>query len=227
MELVKILKEELTPRQYLRGKWVSIKISLMAVLATIVITGYASAIKKTDYEKSLLSLIKSELTFNDPASADLILNKGEIQKLCSEYPEIRPKSVASRIRESQLKTIKYPSDGVYLGNWRGGAVIAQSGRGLKPSDPLGGPNGGNCYACHYITKNEISFVGIGPSLNNYRKKFGFSEQIIKYTWSKIYNAQSYTDCSSMPRFGHSGILNEQQIKDVMAFLFDPLSPVNQ
>ncbi len=31
----------------------------------------------------------------------------------------------------------------------------------------------------------------------------------------------------MPRFGHRGILTEQQMKDVMAYLFDAASPVNQ
>jgi len=31
----------------------------------------------------------------------------------------------------------------------------------------------------------------------------------------------------MPRFGHMGILTEQQIKDVVALLMDPKSPVNQ
>jgi sulfur-oxidizing protein SoxX len=31
----------------------------------------------------------------------------------------------------------------------------------------------------------------------------------------------------MPRFGHKGILNEQQIRDVVALLMDPSSPVNK
>jgi sulfur-oxidizing protein SoxX len=31
----------------------------------------------------------------------------------------------------------------------------------------------------------------------------------------------------MPRFGDAGILTEAQIKDVMALLLDPASPVNQ
>jgi sulfur-oxidizing protein SoxX len=31
----------------------------------------------------------------------------------------------------------------------------------------------------------------------------------------------------MPRFGQNGILTEQQIKDVVALLMDPKSPVNQ
>jgi sulfur-oxidizing protein SoxX len=31
----------------------------------------------------------------------------------------------------------------------------------------------------------------------------------------------------MPRFGAAGILTEAQMKDVMALLLDPKSPVNQ
>jgi L-cysteine S-thiosulfotransferase len=31
----------------------------------------------------------------------------------------------------------------------------------------------------------------------------------------------------MPRFGHKGILTETQIKNVMALLLDPASPVNK
>jgi sulfur-oxidizing protein SoxX len=31
----------------------------------------------------------------------------------------------------------------------------------------------------------------------------------------------------MPRFGHKGMLSEKQLKDIMALLLDPKSPVNQ
>ena len=31
----------------------------------------------------------------------------------------------------------------------------------------------------------------------------------------------------MPRFGHAKLLDEKQIRDVMALLLDPRSPVNQ
>ena len=44
---------------------------------------------------------------------------------------------------------------------------------------------------------------------------------------KLWNAKAYNACSDMPRFGHAGILNEQQIRDVMALLLDPQSPVNK
>ncbi len=98
---------------------------------------------------------------------------------------------------------------------------------MQSSDKVGGINGGNCYACHQISKQEISFGNIGPSLYNYGKIRGSSDEMLKYTWGKIYNAQAFTACSNMPRFGHSGILTEAQLKDVMALLMDPASPVNQ
>ena len=34
-------------------------------------------------------------------------------------------------------------------------------------------------------------------------------------------------CSEMPRFGTSGSLTEQDIKDLVAYLLDPTSPVNK
>jgi hypothetical protein len=40
-------------------------------------------------------------------------------------------------------------------------------------------------------------------------------------------SQAYNACSNMPRFGHSGILTEQQVQDVTALLLDPASPVNK
>ena len=41
------------------------------------------------------------------------------------------------------------------------------------------------------------------------------------------NTHAYNACVNMPRFGDAGILTEAQIKDVMALLLDPASPVNQ
>jgi len=200
---------------------------LMGLSVSIIITGCTTAAIKTDYGQTMLTLLRSEFISKGPATVERVLSQDEVQKICSEYPVERPEKMATLIQDSQMKTVQYPSDGIYIGDWKNGEKIAQNGRGFQSSDPLGGVNGGNCYACHNITKSEISYGNIGPSLYNYIKAHGSSEQVIKYTWAKIYNSQAYTDCSSMPRFGHSGILNEQQIKDVMALLLDPASPVNQ
>ena len=37
----------------------------------------------------------------------------------------------------------------------------------------------------------------------------------KYAYGKVYNADAYSACTNMPRFGHKGILTEQQIDDVV------------
>ena len=49
----------------------------------------------------------------------------------------------------------------------------------------------------------------------------------KYAYGKIYNSKAYNACSHMPRLGYSGTLTEQQIRDLVALLLDPASPVNQ
>ena len=123
--------------------------------------------------------------------------------------------------------MSFPADGKYLGSYAAGEKIAQTGVGFQWSDKAGAPAGGNCYACHQITKQEVSYGNLGPSLYHYGKLRGSGEPILRYTWTKLYNAKAYNACSNMPRFGHKGILTEQQIKDVMALLLDPASPVNQ
>lgn len=154
----------------------------------------------------------------------------EVQALCSDQaffnsPEGQKKAI--ELQEAALKAIKPPSDGKYLGDWKAGEKVAQSGRGMTWSDTMDRPNGGSCYNCHQVTKAEISYGTIGPSLLGYGKLRGNSQEIIEYTWNRINNSKAYNLCSNMPRFTHFNILTEQQIKDVMALLLDPNSPVNQ
>lgn len=156
------------------------------------------------------------------------LDQDRTQTLCTRYAAIPiPPKVAAQVTAINLATIRYPADSQYLGDWRSGEQIAQTGVGKQFSDDPTKPSGGNCYACHQVTKAEIAYGNLGPSLYNYGKLRGNSDAIRKYTWGKIYNADAYGACSSMPRFGHMGILTESQIKDVMALLLDPQSPVNQ
>ena len=142
--------------------------------------------------------------------------------------------IGQRIEAASLKSVKAPSDGKFLGDWKAGEAIAQNGRGLTWSDAAGSANGGNCYNCHRISNAEVSYGTIGPSLYNYGKIRGVSnpesaasKAIVDYTWGKLWNARAYNACSGMPRFGHSQILGEKQLKDLMALLLDPASPVNQ
>jgi sulfur-oxidizing protein SoxX len=133
-----------------------------------------------------------------------------------------------------MKTVKWPADGKFLGDWKQGESIAQNGRGLTWTDDAKVKPGGNCYNCHQITKEEISFGTIGPSLYNYGKMRGVTDPgspaakpIVEYTWGKIWNSKAYNACSNMPRAGHAGILDEQEVKHIVALLLDPQSPVNK
>jgi sulfur-oxidizing protein SoxX len=174
-----------------------------------------------------VAVLKS--SFRERGQAKLTrLDQDEVQRLCSEVTAQTPlaKDVAEKIEKSQLALIKYPADGV-MGDWKTGERIAQSGVGMQFSDNPAAPAGANCYACHQLTKTELSFGTIGPPLYNFGKVRGYTPEMQKYAYGKVYNSQAFSACSNMPRFGHMGILTEKQIRDVVALLMDPQSPVNQ
>lgn len=178
--------------------------------------------------EAVMAVMKASFVEKGVAKLDR-LEQSDMQRICSQM-DMSNKPLtseqAAKITKAAMESVKNPADGKYLGDWKAGEKVAQSGRGLQTSDKPGSPNGGNCYACHQMTKAEISFGNIGPTLLHYGKIRGDSKEIIQYTWNKIYNSHSTNACSVMPRFGAAGILTEQQMKDVMALLFDPKSPVN-
>lgn len=157
------------------------------------------------------------------------LKQDEVQAACSRIPEDGPlpAAAAKRLVASQQKTLVYPKDGVLLGDWKRGEAIAQNGVGKQYSDDPSKPSGGNCYACHELSRQEVSFGTLGPSLFHYGKVRGDSPAMQRYTYAKIYNPDAFTACSTMPRFGHHRILTDEQIQDLVALLLDPASPVNQ
>ena len=139
-----------------------------------------------------------------------------------------------KLEAENFKTIQWPANGKYLGDWKSGEKIAQSGKGRTWNDKADSANGGNCYNCHQISKEEISYGTIGPSLYHYARLKGVSDpnspeaqDIVKYTWGKIWNAKAYNACSNMPRAGYKGILTQAQVADIVALLLDPKSPVNR
>jgi sulfur-oxidizing protein SoxX len=46
-------------------------------------------------------------------------------------------------------------------------------------------------------------------------------------YEHIYNPQASQPCGNMPRFGTSGSLTIEQIKDIVAYVMSPESPVNK
>ena len=203
--------------------------TFFAVLAAAgLIAGCATMMSDAEISKKALLAMKSSFRENGQAKLDR-LDQDEVQATCSIYetPDKLPKDVGLRLEQSQFKTLRYPANGQLLGDWKAGEATAQSGVGKQYSDDPSKPSGANCYACHQLTPQELAFGTIGPSLLGFGKLRGSSEEVRKYTYAKIYNPQAFSACSTMPRFGHNGILTEQQIKDVVALLLDPESPVNK
>jgi sulfur-oxidizing protein SoxX len=158
------------------------------------------------------------------------INQDATQKFCSDAKNLTDEKTGAKraeIEKINMATIKQPSDGKYIGDWKSGERIAQSGRGATWTDKPDSAVGGGCYNCHQINKAEISHGNIGPSLWNYGKMRGYSKEVVEYTWGRISNSKAYNACSNMPRFAHFKLLNEKQMQDVMALLLDPKSPVNQ
>jgi sulfur-oxidizing protein SoxX len=201
---------------------------LAAVIAApAILIACATAPNDAEVNAKATSMLKASFKEQGQAKLDR-LDQDDTQKVCSEYAgRAPPKDVAERIEKANLATIKWPADGKLLGDWTNGETIAQEGRGMQYSDDPKGPVGANCYACHQLAPQELSYGTIGPSLYQFGKLRGYTDEIRKYTYGKIYNADAYSACTNMPRFGHKGILTEQQVRDVVALLMDPASPVNK
>jgi len=196
----------------------------LTVAAAAVLAGCATYTPPTQEET--MAVIRSSFQDRGIAKVDR-LNQTELQRICSETGNDPPKDVRARLEKAALAAVKFPADGKWLGDHKQGERIAQTGVGMQWSDRADTVAGGNCYACHQLTKAEISYGNIGPSLLHYGKLRGSSDEIRRYTWAKLWNTNAFNACSSMPRFGDAGILTEEQIRHVMALLLDPESPVNK
>ena len=204
---------------------------------TILLAGCAATVPSgSDLDKLTLDIVKASFRDEGQAKVDRLVQDDANRECSAADVAGKPidEKLGKSIEEANFKAIKWPTDGKFLGDWKEGEKIAQSGRGLTWTDPAGSENGGNCYNCHQIDKKEISYGTIGPSLYNYGKLRGVvdpaspdAKPMLEYTWGKIWNSKAFNACSNMPRAGHAGILNETQVRHIVALLLDPKSPVNQ
>ena len=198
-----------------------------AAATTLALIGCASTLSDNDVSARTDAVLKGSFAARGIAALDR-LDQDDVQRICTEHAgKTIPADLIAQIEKSQLSTIKKPASGKLIGDWKAGEKIAQEGRGLQFSDAADGPRGGNCYACHQLAPQEISYGNLGPSLYHYGKLRGQSDAIAEYTYGKIYNSHAYSACSNMPRFGHRQILTPEQIADVVGLLLDPQSPVNK
>lgn len=201
--------------------------AIAAIAAAGIVIGCATAPSDVETSAQAAAMLRTSFKPRGQAGLDR-LDQDETQKLCSEYAgKVVPKEVAARIEKANLELIRWPADGKLVGSWKAGEKIAQEGRGMQYSDDPKLPAGANCYACHRLSPQELAYGTIGPSLYQYGKSRGYTEEMRRYVYGKVYDAEGYSACTNMPRFGAKGILTEQQIMDIVALLMDPESPVNK
>ena len=202
----------------------------------------ATAAAKVDYTKMSPADLAEHLIFEtdsydlkqatqEGTSGKARLVQDEIQKACSL---MKGKELDDKTREKVMAlaaaSIKYPEGGIKLGDWKNGRELAWSGFGYRtahnPDDHKTREAGGNCYNCHQIATDRTG-GDIGPALTGFGKNRGTDPDTLKYAYDVIYNPHVYFACTNMPRMGATGVLTPKQISDVMAYLFDPNSPVNK
>jgi sulfur-oxidizing protein SoxX len=201
-----------------------------ALFVCAALLGSAAAIAQ---EKSVVGPSRIEQAIKESWSSaapewQARLTQDQTMKECTDHRNVPPSAIANAIVAREKGTIVYPPDGKFLGDWKKGERLAQSGYGMRFTDfPPTSENGGNCYACHQLDKKELSYGTIGPSLTEYGKIREYAEAEAKTVYERIYNPHAHIPCANMPRFGSNRILNIEQIKDIVALLMDPKSPVNK
>ncbi len=203
--------------------------SIFALFAALgALSGPALAQDKPAVESAKVEAAIRSAFAAAPAEWQPRLVPDETMKVCAAADNAPPGPVFEAIQAREKAAVQYPPDGKLLGDWKKGEAVAQSGYGMRFSDyPPARANGGNCYACHQLTRTELSYGTIGPTLLGYGKARNFGADETKAVYDKIYNPHTTAACSLMPRFGANKVLSIEQIKDVVALLMDPESPVNK
>ena len=201
---------------------------IAVLLTACVIANPALAVDKPKVDDARVQEVVKSAFRSAPAEWQSRLVPDQTMRECSAHGNSPPQGVFEAIQAREKAAIRYPEDGNLVGDWKKGERVAQSGYGLRFSDyPPRNPNGGNCYACHQLTKQEVSYGTIGPTLLGYGKLRDFTPEATRAAYDKIYNAHATFPCSLMPRFGANQVLTIEQIKDLVALLVSRDSPVNK
>ena len=161
------------------------------------------------------------------------LKQDELQKICSKLKgEAIDGDTADKVTELAAKSMVYPEGGIKLGDWKKGQALVSNAFGFRVGnrvdDHSKGETGGFCMNCHQLEEAMVDRSGtLGPSLIGYGASRGMDEDVKKQTYEVIYNPHVLFPCSNMPRFGANGLLTQEKIADIMAYLLDPESPVNK
>lgn len=198
------------------------KLALPVLLAVATVPVQAQDMDPAKVEEAVAAAFKDL-----PPDLQKRVDMDETQAACSIHRDNPPSDVADAILAREQANIVYPADGVLMGDWQVAMKEANNGYGWRMRDDPNRVIGGNCYACHQLAPSEVAYGNLGPSLTGYGKGVEVDDALIKATYDKIYSSQSVLPCSQMPRFGATGFLTPEQIRDYVAMLLHPDSPVNK
>lgn len=221
-------------------------IALVAFFPFVFAGGYAVAesAKKADYTAMSAEQLAEYLMFEakgfevddktqEGSTVRDRLKQDEIQKACSKLKgEPIDSATAEKVTQLAAKSLVYPEKGIKLGDWKKGQALAENAFGFRVGhnvdDHSVRETGGLCMNCHQLEQAKVERSGtLGPSLIGYGKPLGAGEDAMKHAYEVIYNPHSLYPCTNMPRFGANGVLSQQKIADLLAYLLDPESPVNK
>jgi sulfur-oxidizing protein SoxX len=206
----------------IRMKWM--------VLGGLIASGCATFPDQATTQQMAEKMVSEDFTAPAPALLKRLV-QDKSQLLCSKTrgAKLTAEETAEVVKLAR-ESMRYPPSGNFVGDWRRGNELAHDGAGDRiqfGKVEQRKENGGLCQNCHALAPDEINVGSVGPSLTGYGAQRGNSEAVAKYTYEKIYNAWMYFPCSNMPRLGATGHLTPEQITHMVAFLIDPLSPVNK
>ncbi len=218
---------------------------LAALCLTVLAGGYAAAAGSSDEadytemssEELAEHLIfkakgfKTEMATQEGTTVRERLTQDELQKICSGRGAPDGDTVQKALNLAQA-SMEYPEGDIKMGDWKKGQALAENAFGFRVGhnidDHSKRETGGLCINCHKMEEKKAIRSGtLGPSLVGFGNNRGRDEQAKKYTYEVLYNPHAYFPCTKMPRFGANGVLTQEKISHIMAYLLDPDSPVNK
>jgi sulfur-oxidizing protein SoxX len=202
---------------------------IAGLAAGAVVAGCAAYPDAASTRETAERMVRADFTAPAPALLKR-LEQDHSQQICSRIGgrSLTQPEAAEVVRLAR-ESMRYPASGKLVGDWKIGEKLAHDGAGDRiQSGQLEKrkENGGLCQNCHALAPGEINVGNVGPSLTGYGAQRGSSEAVARLTYERIYNGWAYAPCSNMPRLGATGHLTPEQITHMVAYLLDPVSPLN-
>ena len=135
---------------------------IVAAVMALGIVSHASAQQPAKVDQATVDQVVAATFKGAPAEWVKRIEQDETQRLCSQYRNELRKDEFAKVLAREKASIVMPADGVVIGDWKAGEKIAQTGTGGQFSDRPETPKGANCYACHQLSRAELSFGTLGP-----------------------------------------------------------------